>query len=109
MIRIYSYLVAAGIAMAATGGFYLWSAHNGAAKCELRVERAVAAERDRQRQAGDAALQEERQRAAERDQENEILRGKVEAYESDIANAPAAAHCIGTPADLERLQHDFLR
>lgn len=80
----------------------------GGAHVQRKVDAAVVAERERQAKAAASALDAARRRAELREAEKIELETKVAAYETELAQRPAAAQCIGSDADAERLR-SFLR
>lgn len=98
-------LLLAGGAIIVVIGVIFWAGHSaGSAKVEARVAREVAAERQRQAEAGNAALDTARKQAEAREIENAALEAEVDGFERELATRPDGA-CIISPADGLRLRN----
>ena len=89
--------------LAVAGGIYVKGRVDGRQACELRVERAVAAEQARQRTANSEALDAARRREEAREIENLALTRKVEDYESELAKR-SGDRCVIDADDARRLR-----
>lgn len=92
-------VIAAGLVV---WGIYTQGVHAGRAACEARVAAEVAAERQRQAEAGNAALDAARRREEAASLANQSLQQQVDDYAASLAARPDAA-CLLSPDDARGL------